>query len=401
MTKSPCSTSLPESAGSPSDLKQPDLFGPLPSASKTSSAKPYSESTGPTRQSSTTLDNSEARNPHSQMELISSAAGSRSRANLGPKPGSKEARKMTATSGRKWLGLLKSYNLNILLARTCADLLTSQWGSSAAFLTWKASATAPSHLLLELAVSMPRTAAPAFGSSPRKMTPTPTASDHIERQSTSTEKMNPLTGKSVSLDRFVRFWPDSETQASGVPRLLHTPTATANQMAPSMKNRDPGSWWATPRASDIRDGRTLNEKGQRVSKSSSLVFGANLADQVKLWPTPQHRDFRTGEAHRFTDPKRSQNLNDAVALWPTPKAQEPDNPCSWTAKYEGSAALNPAFVEWLMGFPAGWTSLTAEELQAVLKTECRGSNHSETRSSRKSSRKSGGPSSQRRTRDEC
>ena len=349
MTKSPCSTSLPESAGSPSDLKQPDLFGPLPSASKTSSAKPYSESTGPTRQSSTTLDNSEARNPHSQMELISSAAGSRSRANLGPKPGSKEARKMTATSGRKWLGLLKSYNLNILLARTCADLLTNAWASSAAFLTWRASATKPSHLLLELAVSMPRTAAPAFGSSPRKM----------------------------------------------------TPTATANQMAPSMKNRDPGSWWATPRASDIRDGRTLNEKGQRVSKSSSLVFGANLADQVKLWPTPQHRDFRTGEAHRFTDPKRSQNLNDAVALWPTPKAQEPDNPCSWTAKYEGSAALNPAFVEWLMGFPAGWTSLTAEELQAVLKTECRGSNHSGTPSSRKSSRKSGGPSSQRRTRDEC
>ena len=361
MTKSPCSTSLPESAGSPSDLKQPDLFGPLPSASKTSSAKPYSESTGPTRQSSTTLDNSEARNPHSQMELISSAAGSRSRANLGPKPGSKEARKMTATSGRKWLGLLKSYNLNILLARTCADLLTNAWASSAAFLTWRASATKPSHLLLELAVSMPRTAAPAFGSSPRKMTPTPTASDHIERQSTSTEKMNPLTGKSVSLDRFVRFWPDSETQASGVPRLLHTPTATANQMAPSMKERDPGSWW----------------------------------------PTPQHRDFRTGEAHRFTDPKRSQNLNDAVAFWPTPKAQEPDNPCSWTAKYEGSAALNPAFVEWLMGFPAGWTSLTAEELQAVLKTECRGSNHSETRSSRKSSRKSAKPSSQRRTRDEC
>ena len=350
MTKSPCSTSLPESAGSPSDLKQPDLFGPLPSASKTSSAKPYSESTGPTRQSSTTLDNSEARNPHSQMELISSAAGSRSRANLGPKPGSKEARKMTATSGRKWLGLLKSYNLNILLARTCADLLTSQWGSSAAFLTWKASATAPSHLLLELAVSMPRTAAPAFGSSPRKM----------------------------------------------------TPTATANQMTPSMRERDPGSWWPTP---DIR-GFTNNGSMEMLAKKarSKAEFDGMAyrgGSKEKFWPTPQHRDFRTGEAHRFTDPKRSQNLNDAVALWPTPKAQEPDNPCSWTAKYEGSAALNPAFVEWLMGFPAGWTSLTAEELQAVLKTECRGSNHSGTPSSRKSSRKSGGPSSQRRTRDEC
>mgnify|MGYP003135469556 CR=1 FL=1 len=278
-----CSAASADSHTPSNNFAQQELFGPLPSASKTSSAKPSCGSTGPTRQSSTTLNNSEARNPHSQMELISSAAGSRSRANLGPKPGSKEARRMTVTSGRKWLGLLKSYGLNILLARTCADLLTSQWGSSAAFLTWKASATAPSHLLLELAVSMPRTAAPAFGSSPRKM----------------------------------------------------TPTATANQMSPSMKERDPRSWWPTPVARDY--------KGQGMSR--------------------ERRETR-----------------------------EPDNLASWTHKYEGSAALNPAFVEWLMGFPAGWTSLTPQELQAVSKTERRGSKPSETPSSQPSSRRSGGRS---------
>tara|TARA_R110000824_G_scaffold184564_1_gene365538 strand:- start:474 stop:1556 length:1083 start_codon:yes stop_codon:yes gene_type:complete len=38
--------------------------------------------------------------------------------------------------------------------------------------------------------------------------------------------------------------------------------------------------WATPRVSDVAAGRTLNEKGQRTSKSSSHVFGANLSDQV-------------------------------------------------------------------------------------------------------------------------
>ena len=35
--------------------------------------------------------------------------------------------------------------------------------------------------------------------------PAPTASDHIERRSTSKEKLNPLTNKSVSLDRWVQL----------------------------------------------------------------------------------------------------------------------------------------------------------------------------------------------------
>ena len=204
---------------------------------------------------------------------------------------------MTETSGQRWLPLLKSYNLSGSLAKMCEALLTSQWGFSAVYLTWRASASKPSHLLFRLVPSMPRT----------------------------------------------------DETGSG------------------------------------------------------------------FWPTAQARDFRTGEARRFTDPQRSRDLNDAVAFWPTPVARdykgqgmsrerretrEPDNLCSWTAKYEGSGALNPEWVEWLMGFPAGWTSLTAEELQAVSKTESRGSKHSETPSSRKSSRNSGGRSSQRSAGDD-
>jgi len=42
---------------------------------------------------------------------------------------------------------------------------------------------------------------------PTHNVPTPTASDHIERVSTSKEKLNPETNKSVSLDRWVKFWP--------------------------------------------------------------------------------------------------------------------------------------------------------------------------------------------------
>ena len=167
------STSSPALEGSAWDSRQQELFRQLPSANKTSSAKPSSESTGPTPQSSTTSDNSEARNPHSQMALISSAAGSRSCASRGPLPGSEEAQQMTVISGRKWLGLLKSYGLAGSLVRTCAALLTNQWASNAAFLTWRASATKPSHLLFQLAPSMPYIDETGSG-----WWPTPTASDH-------------------------------------------------------------------------------------------------------------------------------------------------------------------------------------------------------------------------------
>jgi len=42
---------------------------------------------------------------------------------------------------------------------------------------------------------------------PTHSIPTPTASDHIERECTSTEALNFETNKSVTLDRWVKMWP--------------------------------------------------------------------------------------------------------------------------------------------------------------------------------------------------
>ncbi len=67
------------------------------------------------------------------------------------------------------------------------------------------------------------------------------------------------------------------------------------------------------------------------------------------------------------------NLNDWAAMWPTPRSQngEPRNHKVWKrpdgepqnlenaiAAADPSAIggqLNPEWVEWLMGYPAGWT----------------------------------------------
>ena len=87
--------------------------------------------------------------------------------------------------------------------------------------------------------------------------------------------------------------------------------------------------WPTPQAHDTHPGNPA-----RVGRHGSKHGGRDLTDWVARWPTPQARDHRTGEPHRVGDPARhgGWNLND------------------WAG-----GQLNPAWVEWLMGYPEGWT----------------------------------------------
>ena len=262
---------------------QAELFPQSPSASKTPSAKQSCGSTGPMSQSTATFENlKETRNPPLQMELTSSAAGSRNCASLGVSPGSSEAQKMTVISGRSWLPLLKSYGLNGSLGRMCEALLTNRWASSAAFLTWKALGIKPSHLLFQLAPSMPRTAGIASG-----LWATPSAADSVGSTG---------EGQGKSLRTDVRMWP--------------TPIAHKKD------------WWSTPTTSDSKGAPKNRFAGAEHSHG-------NLSEQVRDAPS--------------------------------------------------SGQLNPQWVEWLMGYPEGWTELKPSEMPL----------------SRKSSRKSAKPSSRR------
>ena len=227
----PSSTSSAALAGSVSDSKQRELFGQLPSVSESRSAKLFCESIGPTRQSTTTLE------PSTQMdieELTSSAAVFR--ASPSPLPGSSEAQKMTVTSGRSWLPLLKTYGLDGSLAKMSEALLTNRWASSAAFLTWKASDTAPSHLLFQLAPSMPRTDATESG-----LWATPMSSHRGGRSKASIEK-----GGGVTLQQQVKMWPtptgQDNPQVRGVGKTIGTKRGTTLGGAVRM--------WPTPTANE-------------------------------------------------------------------------------------------------------------------------------------------------------
>tara|TARA_Y100000593_G_C4064894_1_gene216236 strand:+ start:173 stop:505 length:333 start_codon:yes stop_codon:yes gene_type:complete len=78
----------------------------------------------------------------------------------------------------------------------------------------------------------------------------------------------------------------------------------------------------TPRAqARLSSNRTIKE------------YRHNLEEFVTIWPTPTSRDWRSGKGARER-PGHSQQIPEMIG-----------------------GQLNPQWVEWLMGFPAGWTDL--------------------------------------------
>ena len=220
--------------------------------------------------------------------------------------------------------LLASYDPDTSSWRTSQRCLVEGWTAFSE--TWPRSGLMRSGIAYRLPPLVHLTAGTGFGSLPTHSIPTPTTQDHIERRSTSKEKLNPLTNKSVSLDRWVRFHPIP------TPRPCSGKRSSGANRTEIMRALET---WPTPRATDgTHGGRVTPRKGRE---------GGNLVEAVsarQTWPTPSARDWRSGKASDATLTRNSRPLNEAV-----------------TGGTAGSGALNPTWVEWLMGFPLGWTDL--------------------------------------------
>jgi hypothetical protein len=125
---------------------------------------------------------------------------------------------------------------------------------------------------------------------------------------------------------------------------------------------DEYSFWRTPSASEADHG------GPNARDSKG---GLHLSAQVAMFPTPR------AQSARGSGPSRTGHRTDlqtAARAWSPPCARDGQErgPCDPEKRIEQGHSvslhdqiggqLNPTWVEWLMGFPLGWTALDASEM---------------------------------------
>jgi len=115
-----------------------------------------------------------------------------------------------------------------------------------------------------------------------------------------------------------------------------------------------GQTWGTPTAME-HQGLYLDQKNKGRLRGQVAMPGPALN-----FPTPQARDYRTGGADRWKHPERTENLNDCVLCFPGlgPLGVELSN-----TPGNNLGSLNPAWVEQIMGWPAGMSNFTCSEME--------------------------------------
>lgn len=114
--------------------------------------------------------------------------------------------------------------------------------------------------------------------------------------------------------------------------------------------------WPTPDTQNHRDGTKLR-------KEAKGRHAMSLHHAVAMWPTP-HGFSKDGKSNGPS----GNELGRAVNMFPTPLGRDYRSGKGKTQAERGRTAgpalseyvggsLNPAWVEWLMGWPTGWTDL--------------------------------------------
>ena len=200
-------------------------------------------------------------------------------------------------------------------------------------------------------------------------------------------------------DQVAALWPSPQAHDAASPKtpeqIAHMKQTAAKRQGggpPGVRNlNEVASTWPTACAADARGSSGKPGPNKQVQ----------LVDAVKDWPTPASRDYRTpnsqdSQDRRNAESTRGQQLPNFVehvlpTTWGTPSTMDAkDRTYSWDGGEKGaerptlngqaeafpsipqarptassgapsspagpsSLRLSPEFVEWLMGWPPGWT----------------------------------------------
>lgn len=236
------------------------------------------------------------------------------------------------------------------------------------FKTSKTPGMTSSRLLYRLVASMPRISVPGSVSLDIEPTlwKTPVASDAANRQYYANSRGEP------NLSGMVKLWPTPTATVAthGGPHQRDSSGRPGLQMAATL--------WPTPRAKE--SGTYQYSQGRHDHPVLTLTGAA------RMYPTPTKFDATCGnlKGKEYTGQSHhAMKLIQAAKLYPTPMAQDANNSTllreMWTtpcvADAEGTTGgnnhrslrtdvggqLNPDWVEWLMGYPIGWTNLSPSQ----------------------------------------
>jgi len=280
---------------------------------------------------------------------ISSLAASRAR--VGRSPGSAAGSATPATSGRSSRGSSGSAKPPSPLSRMFPALCVSMDSVSSleSFTRW---ATA----LRRVCSARMKSARPTCGSG-SSSSPTP--------RTTTRTKLGNVWPTPAVVDAQGRGYTYSQGDHDKVTLCL-----------PGAAQRAAGKLWPTPRASP--------NENRSASKppSHGKTHGTSLAAEASTWATPTTRDHKDGACAKTAAPTNGL-LGRQAARWsgppspprsvsphpthPTPTTLTDGNTTSLPTptSRQPSRVLNPAFVEALMGWPAGWSMVTASPTGSI------------------------------------
>jgi hypothetical protein len=171
-----------------------------------------------------------------------------------------------------------------------------------------------------------------------------------------------------------KTWPKAGTASNGTvfqrPQLAPLTAAIASGLLPTPKTPQGGgersgdragtgdlAWmartgsWPTPTASDAKSAGSRNP-------GSKAHAGVSLTDAVKFGNSHTPRQWSTPTARDANTLKKVMRGRGSF---------ERGNELIQPLPVQAGGALNPPWVEWLMGYPLGWTDLEGSETQSSLK----------------------------------